>query len=272
MTASGSKCVQPQPTITSRRSPRRALALACLGALALCSLAFAPGAGAAPAVTFKVKPQPIPGFPGTGNILGAGARVTVQDTITGTEYGGFPSPLVLLDIFTPANTKIDSTGFATCSPAALENVGPSACPKKSIAGPVGEGVGVVTFGGEQVREKVTLQSFFAPNNGLMVYANGSTPVSLQIVEKGHWVTGPAPYGPELIVDIPLVESVPGAPDASILSFKVAVGAAYRKHGKTHSYITLPKHCPHGGAPIKTELSFLSGEHTAVAFNQPCPRR
>ena len=271
MTTSGSMRMQPQAT-TREESPRRALVLACLAMLVVCQLAFVTAAGAAPVVTFKVKPQPIPGFPGTGNILGAGAQVAVQDTISGTEYGGFPSPLVLLSILAPAGTKIDSTGFATCSPAALENVGPSACPKQSIAGPVGEGIGVVTFGGEQVREKVTLQSFFAPGNGLTVYANGSTPVSLQIVEKGHWVTGPAPYGPELVVDIPLVESVPGAPDASILSFKVAVGAAYRKHGKMHSYITLPKHCPRGGAPIKTELGFLSGEHSTVAFKQPCPAR
>ncbi|MGA8362952.1 MAG: hypothetical protein WB709_00350 [Solirubrobacteraceae bacterium] len=271
MTTSGSMRTQPQAT-TRYESPRRAFVLACLALLVVCQLASVTAAEGAPTVTFKVKPQPIPGFPGTGNILGAGAQVTVQDTISGTEYGGFPSPLVLLAILAPAGTKINSTGFATCSPAALENVGPSACPKQSIAGPVGEGIGVVTFGGEQVREKVTLQSFFAPNNGLTVYANGSTPVSLQIVEKGHWITGPAPYGPELIVDIPLVESVPGAPDASILSFKVAVGAAYRKHGKMHSYITLPKHCPRGGAPIKTELGFLSGEHSTVAFKQPCPAR
>jgi hypothetical protein len=40
--------------------------------------------------------------------------------------------------------------------------------------------------------------------------------------------------------LPLVETVPGALDASILSFKVTVGAAYKKGKKTVSYITLPK--------------------------------
>jgi hypothetical protein len=233
---------------------------------------LAPGACAAPTVTFKAKPVPIPGFPGTGNILGAGAEVVVQDTIAGTEYGGFPSPLVLLSIAAPVGTEVTPTGFATCAPAALEIGGPAGCPKQSIAGPVGEGIGVVTFGGEQVREKVTLQAFFAPDDGLIVYADGSTPVSLQIVEKGHWVRAAPPYGPELIVEIPLVVSLPGAPDASILSFKVAVGAAYRKGGRTVSYITLPGRCPRAGAPIESELSFLSGEHTTVAYRQPCPRR
>lgn len=46
--------------------------------LALVSLGLASSAAAAPVVTFKVKTAPIPGFPGTGNILGAGAAVEVE--------------------------------------------------------------------------------------------------------------------------------------------------------------------------------------------------
>jgi hypothetical protein len=136
------------------------VALLVLGALATLALAsFAPLASAAPVVTFKSTAIPIPGFPGTGNILGAGTEVEVQSTITGTEYGGFPSPLVLLTIDSPAGTKVDSNGFATCAQAVLEADGPSGCPKKSRAGPVGEGLGIVSFGQEQVREKVSIQGF-----------------------------------------------------------------------------------------------------------------
>src|ERR1700691_2817617 len=115
-----------------RRAPRRrtpagsrGVLAACLATLLLSALVLAPGAGAAPAVTFKVKPLPIPGFPGTGNILGAGAEVVVQDTISGTEYGGVSSPLVLLSIDAPAGTEVTSAGFATCAPSALADSGPS---------------------------------------------------------------------------------------------------------------------------------------------------
>ncbi len=131
---------------------------ACLAVVALCPLALVPAASAAPTVTFKVKVLPIPGFAHTGNILGAGADVLVQDTIAGTEYGGFPYPFVELNLFAPAGTQINPQGFPTCAPSTLENVGPAGCPKKSIAGPIGEGLGVVTFGGEQVPEKVTIQA------------------------------------------------------------------------------------------------------------------
>ena len=85
---------------------RTCLALLVLGALTPAALAsLAPAASAAPVGTFKSTAIPIPGFAGTGNILGAGAEVEVQSTITGTEYGGFPSPLVLLTIDSPAGTR-----------------------------------------------------------------------------------------------------------------------------------------------------------------------
>ncbi len=246
--------------------------LTCLALLVLGALALAPVALAVPVVTFKSTAIPIPGFPGTGNILGAGTEVEVQSTITGTEYGGFPSPLVLLTIDSPAGTKVDSHGFATCAQAVLEADGPEGCPKKSSAGPVGEGLGIVSFGHEQVREKVSIQGFFAPGNALIFFVDGTTPTSLEIIEKAHWVSGSAPFGPEAIVELPLVETVPGALDASILSFKVTIGAAYKKGKKTISYITLPKKCPRAGFLIESEFKFDSGESTTVTYKPPCPKK
>jgi hypothetical protein len=38
-----------------------------------------------------------------------------------------------------------------------------------------------------------------------------------------------------------------------------------------SYITLPRHCPKGGAPLKAELKFMSGETVTIAYRQPCPK-
>lgn len=251
---------------------RRRRGPACLGLLVALSLALASAAAATPTVTLKVKAIPIPGFPGTGNILGAGAEVETQVTISGTEYGsGFPSPLTGINVYAPVGVKVASTGFATCALAALENKGPQGCPKKSSAGPVGEGLGVTAFGDEEVPEKVSIQSFFAPG-GLVFYVDGRSPVSLQIVEKAHWVSANAPFGQELMIEVPLIQTVPGAPDASVLSFKVEVGAAYKKGRRTVSYITNPKRCPKGGFPVKMELQFLSGETVPAFDTVPCPKR
>jgi hypothetical protein len=81
-----------------------------------------------------------------------------------------------------------------------------------------------------------------------------------------------PFGQELIVEVPLSETVPGADDASVTSFDVKVGAAFRRGGKIDSYITQPRKCPHPGFPVKIELKFLSGETTTLTETLPRPAR
>jgi hypothetical protein len=227
---------------------------------------------AAPAVTLKVKALPISGFPGTGDSLGVGAEVEVQVTISGNEYGGYPSPLTGINLYSPSGSKITSAGFATCAEAILEADGGAGCPKRSSAGPPGVGLGVVAFGGQPVPEKVSIESFFAPGGGLTFLVEGRTPSYFQVLEKAHWVNASPPYGHEVIVEVPLVETAPGANDASVTSFTVKVGAAYRRGKKTVSYFTQPMECPRGGFPAKLEMKFLSGEVATVADSVPCPRR
>ena len=72
--------------------------------------------------------------------------------------------------------------------------------------------------------------------------------------------------------VPLVETVPGAPYASVESIKIKVGAAYIKGKKLISYGTVPSKCPKGGFPAKTELKFLSGETSTASIKVPCPKK
>jgi hypothetical protein len=246
---------------------------ACAILLLVATLTFSSNAAAIPTVTLKVKPLPIPGFARTGNILGAGVQVETQVTIGGQEYDGSPSPLTGINIYAPVGLKVTSTGFATCARSVLENIGPSGCPVRSSAGPQGVGEGVVSFGSERVPEEVSIQGFFAAGGGLTFFVKGSTPSNFEVLEPGHWVmTAAPPFGPELLVEVPLIETLPGADDASVTSFKVRLGAAYRKGRRTVSYLTTPKRCPRGGFPTKMELKFLSGETATVAATVPCPAR
>jgi hypothetical protein len=245
--------------------------ISCQILLVLAVLVSAATASAVPRVTIKLRAVPIPRFPGTGNILGAGAEVESVVTITGGEYAGAPSPLTGISVYSPAGVKVSSAGFVTCAPSVLEADGPEGCSKRSMAGPLGEGLGVVSFGSTRIREKVTLQPFFAPGGGLSFYAEGLTPAYFQVVERAKWVPSAAPYGPGLITEVPLIETVPDGYDASILSFKLTLGGAYKKGKKTVSYFTLPKNCPKHGAPAKSVFKFLSGESVTVIDQEPCPR-
>jgi hypothetical protein len=257
---------------------RASSCLAILG-LAIVALALPGSALATPEVTFKAKAVPIPGFPHTGNIFGAGAAVEAEYHITGKEYGGFPPPLIHVNFYLPAGTKLHPTGFPSCPLSTLEpsGPGPTKCPKGSASGPVGEGEGFVAFGGTVVPEKVSIQGFYAPGGGLTFFTFGHSPVLLEILSKGKFVGASGLFSKKFEAEVPLVETVPGAQDASVSFIKVKSGSAIKKGGKTTYYGTLPTKCPKKYLPVKTELTFaglggLTEQVVTKEYHAPCPRK
>ncbi len=258
---------------------RRRFTLAALAAGAL--LGLSAGASAAPTVHFKAEPIPISGFPGTGYILGAGTALAAEYSISGEEYGGFPPPLVGVNFYFPVGAQVHPAGFPTCAKAVLEQSGSGACPAGSAAGPVGHARGIVSFGEQRVEETTTVESFYAPGGGIEFFTLGHTPVSIEILSSGHYVQlhGAGGYGLELVTEVPLVSTVPGADYASVEFISVEAGSAYRSHGKSFYYGTVPRSCPPGGFAVKTEAIFDEGgvvpvvrEPVAVSYRAPCPRK
>jgi hypothetical protein len=253
---------------------------ACLAVLGLLVLALPGMASATPTVAIKGKAIPIPGFPHTGNILGAGTDVQGEVTISGTEYDGSPPPVIGVTVTFPTGSKVHPQGFKTCSKATLELKRGKGCPKGSAAGPVGHALGVVSLGNTRVPEEATIESFFAPGGGLLFYTEGNSPVQLEFISVGHLanLNGAGGVGPQFIAEVPLVETLPGAPDASAERINLTIGAAYRtKSGTPVYYATVPKKCPKGGFPVKAELTFagvggLPQQVASASFKSPCPRK
>lgn len=261
-------------------TPRRLLQpAAALAAVLL--LAGSASAAASPTVHFKAEPIPITGFPNTGYILGAGTALAAEYSISGEEYGGFPPPLIGVNFYFPVGAQVHPAGFPTCAKTALEKTGPRACPAGSAAGPVGQARGIVSFGNERVEETTTVESFYAPGGGIEFFTIGHTPVSIEILSSGHYVQlhGAGGYGLELVTEVPLVSTVPGADYASVEFISVEAGSAYRSHGKSFYYGTVPRSCPAGGFAVKTEAIFDEGgvvpvvrEPVTVNYRAPCPRK
>jgi hypothetical protein len=254
-----------------------------VAAAAVLLLTVSAAASAAPTIKLKGEAVPIPGYRNTGNIYGAGAAVKSEVTISGTEYGGFPAPLIGVNVFLPKYVVLHPAGFPTCPVANLEPAGrgPSACPSGSRAGPVGHVLGEVAFGREIVPEEATIESFYRPGGGLEFFTAGHSPVSLEILAQGRFVNlgGAGGYGPELVTQIPLVETVPGAQDASALRISLEVASARRVRGRPVYYGTVPKRgqCPRGGFKVKAEFTFaglggLAQTTVPVTFRTPCPKR
>jgi hypothetical protein len=271
----------------------RTICLALFGA----ALLAVPGQASAdeiPAPTLKVKAAavPIPGFPGTGNFYGKGADVEATLEIAGSGYGvsaqnpkGSVPPISAVNVYLPRGVKLHPSGFGSCTEATLQNIGPSGCPKRSVASPIGSVLGEVTFGSERVPENATLQAFFGPGGSLLFYTQGSSPVSLEVVSSGRYVRSSGKYSWELKTLVPAVATVPGAPLASVSRIHLKAGAAYRSHGKVIPYGTVPKkgECPKGGFFGKTEVTFggmfggarefgIPAKTVTNVIRVPCPRR
>jgi hypothetical protein len=258
---------------------RRAIAGLAALALSVAILPLPATATAAPVVTFKAEPVPIAGFPHTGFILGAGAALEAEYHISGTEYGGFPPPLVGVNFYLPAGVVLHPNGFPTCPPSVLEpsGRGPKACPRGSAAGPVGEATGYVAFGKQIVPETATIEAFYAPGGGLTFFTFGHEPVLLEILSKGRYLAAGGLFAKEFVSEVPLVETVPGAQDASVKTIRIEVGSAIRVAGKPVFYGRLPRSCPDGYLPVRTELRFaglggLPAQTVTVEYKAPCPRR
>jgi hypothetical protein len=273
----------------------------CLAVLGLLAVLIVPAVATAapPKITFKAKAVPIPKpgggtFAHTGNILpgkgGLGAALQAEYTITGSGYGatelnpaGGNPPLSGVNFYLPAGAKINSNGFPTCAASVLTNTGPTGCPKSAKASPKGSALGEVTFGTKRVPEEASLEAFFAPGGGLLFYVLGNEPVNLEFVSSGKYInSGKAPYGLELQTQVPAIHTAPGAALASTKTINIKVGAAIMKGKKLVSYGTLPKKCPKGGFPVKSELIFggsfggerefgIPAETVTVEYKAPCPK-
>ena len=247
-------------------------------------LSCGPGTGAAtarPTVIARGEAIPIPGFPHTGNILGAGAAVHAEVKIQGSEYFGAPPPLMGITVALPTGVQIDTRDFPTCPHGVIfEEREPRACPKGSSAGPPGKAYGVVELGNERVPERTELLSFYAEGGGLEFMVEGHSPVSLEIPVASRLIkAGASPgFGPVFTGEVPLIETVPGAPAASAEGIEITLGTAIRKHGKTYYYGRVPKSCPRGGFRVKSEFVFAEDgdvnrpEKVVVPFRAPCPRK
>jgi hypothetical protein len=251
----------------------RAALLSVPGAVAALAL---PGvAGAAPDVTLGVRALPIPGFAHTGNIAGAGASFELELRIQGNEYRGFPPGLVHANVYLPAGTGLDPSGFPTCDSSTLgpSGSGPKACPPGSTAGDVGQ----AQVGIETPPEAATIEPFFAPGGGLTFLTFGHNPWLVEILFKAHYVRASPPYGEKLEIEVGPNPYAPAGRRPPYRQIKTNIGTALNREHRTFYYLRMPSACPQHYLPFESELTFEGVESVPVQtvttrFRAPCPRR
>jgi hypothetical protein len=216
-------------------------------------------------------------------------RLGVPTTITfgfhlATSEGTAPPPLTSMDLEMPAGMNYTTTtlGLAICQPATLAAKGLAGCSANSRLG-YGSADVEVPFGtgaGHEIPEVQAL-SGPSPNGNLVVlfYANGMYPVYAQLVFSGEVLPASGRFGSQLATTVPLIASVPGGPDVSVLSVTSTIGPSHliyykHVHGRTVPFhprgVSVPERCPRGGFPFAAEFTFLDGSHTSAQTAVPCP--
>jgi len=215
-----------------------------------------------------------------------GGRTTVELHLQiAAPAGQIPSALTEVEVRYPQDLgfALSGLGLAVCSPATLEATGADGCPANSIMGR-GDAVAELRFGAQLVSEGASISIARAPDQeghiALLLYASGPSPVNTQILSPAQLLPAGPPFGGRLNMQLPVIPSVPGAPDVAIASLNVTLGPQgltyYEQvQGSTLAYtprgILLPPTCPRRGFPFAATFSFLDGSRQAAHATVPCPR-
>jgi hypothetical protein len=219
------------------------------------------------------------------NRLGTPTTITFSFHLATTE-GSAPPPLTHMDLRMPAGMNYTTTtlGLALCKPAALLANGLRGCPANSRLG-YGSARVEVPFGIGGGTEIPEIQAVAGPsstgNLTVLFYAHGLYPVDAQLAFSGEVLPDSGRYGSQLSATIPLVASVPGGPDVSIVNVTTTIGPSHltyyrHSHGRLVPFhprgVSVPEHCPRGGFPFAASFTFQDSSTTSALTTVPCPRR
>lgn len=217
--------------------------------------------------------------------LGHDSAIEFAVTVT-YPAGQTPLPLreIALSYPNSLGIAISGLGTATCQMATLQRAGPSECPTNSLMG-YGSALVEVPFGAQTVSERANITILMAPlaadgNLALLVYVAAATPVFAEFALPSVIAPAPAPFGGQVDVRVPPIESLPGGPEGALLKLTTTLGPSgitYDEyaHGRRIAYhprgIRLPRKCPHGGFPFASRLVFSEGQPVYTQAAVPCPR-
>lgn len=208
-----------------------------------------------------------------------GARTTLNFGFSlPAPAGQVPPPLTQIQLRYPSNLGIDLSGLgqATCTDQILAASGPRACPPNAV---MGHGVVLtgIVLGSTIISEEAPITILRAPYHGrgnlaLLFYAEGTVPVSSDVVFSGLLVPAPMPFGGQVNIGVPLVPTLPGAPDISVVHMRATLGPKgviyyERAGGATFAFhpagILLPPRCPRGGLQFAAHFTFADGSQASA---------
>lgn len=221
--------------------------------------------------------------------LGAPTTISLAFAITSVPPDS-QTPLRSVSLQLPSEMGIATSGLGleNCLVSRLEALGPRGCPTDSLMGR-GTATAEIPIADEVIAESARVELFSAPVRSgrlaLLVYASAESPVFAQLVFPAVVVPAASPYSEGIETSVPLVPSLPGAPDVAVTRFQMALGTTSRGigrfvyyrpiHGRRTPYapsgLLLPPRCPKGGFPFAAHFAFEDGTTASAYTSVACPR-
>ncbi len=235
--------------------------VAALMAMAVIALQVPAGASADEQLSLAPQVSGSPGGPGT-------IAITLSDSST---TGGLPAPITgAFAAYLPHGPTYDFTAFPTCSVTIIQAAIGSApnCPAHSLLATGSAAVGA-SIGGTPFNETAAVSVYLVQKSPLTVefWGNGTQPVAETLQFPGTATAAATPYAYKLSLNVPIIATVPGGPDGSVLSVSLKLAQSMKVGRKTVSLITLPKRCSgsfHWGAQASFQDGTTAMTSTATA--------
>lgn len=233
------------------------LALACTGAPVQAS-----ESSESTRITAKLRPDRL------------GATATLDIDITyGQVESELPPPVRHALLRLPAALGIDIPTLRSCSAAHLRAHGARGCPPQSLIGS-GQAVADAPLGSQLLSEHVALSLFVGPLVNLEptfeILAEARTPFRERVVFVGTVLPDNPPFGEDLSISLPPIQTLPLEPAASIVALSLSIGPRKGARSRQTNAVLVPSHCPSGGFPFEIESIFADGNSSSTLTATPCP--
>jgi hypothetical protein len=187
---------------------------------------------------------------------------------------GVPSPVRRSIVKFPAGLSLDIPTLRSCSAARLRARGAGGCPAQSRIGS-GHALVEARAGSQLITENIALWVFLGPLQDLQptfeVLGEGNTPLQERVVLSGTAAPARAPYGEELLMNIPPIPTLPLEPDASMATLTLTIGTSTHRLARNANTVVAPGSCPAAGFPFAAELTYADGSTGSALATAPCPR-
>jgi hypothetical protein len=214
-----------------------------------------------------------------------GRRATLQfEFAFSVPAGTVPPPLTEMQLRYPRgiNFFLNDLGTRRCAEPVLEASGPAGCPPNSAMGYGVVRTGIV-LGGTPVEESSPITILRAPERdghlALLFFAEGKEPVVTNVTFFGLLLSASDPFGGNVQIGVPLVETLPGAPYVSVLHLHATIGPEHLTYYHTVDGVSLafapqglllPPRCPPGSFPFAAVFVFSDGTRAQARTTVQCP--